>query len=131
MNIKKIVVHCSASPQGRGDNAETIHRWHLKRGWWGIGYTEVILESGEIEHGRPPYWPGAHVNGHNEHSIGVCLIGLGGDATRDQLQSLRYYITTILEKFPAAEILGHCDLDSNKSYCPGFDVKAWWQAEVE
>lgn len=131
MNIEKIVVHCSASPQGRRDDAETIHRWHLERGWSGIGYNTIILESGEIEQGRPLYWAGAHVGGHNEHSVGICLIGLGGDATRDQLQSLRYYITTILEKFPNAEILGHSDLDSKKPHCPGFDVKDWWQAGVE
>jgi len=131
VNITKIIVHCSDSPQGRGDNAETIHLWHLARGWWGIGYNSVILENGAIEQGRPTYWSGAHVNGHNQHSVGVCLIGRGGDATMNQLQSLRHYIATIRFKFPDAEVLGHSDLDSKKSYCPGFDVKLWWSAEVE
>lgn len=127
MEIKKIVVHCSASPQGRGDDAETIHRWHKQRKWDGIGYHAVIIESGDIQQGRPPYWQGAHVRGHNGHSLGVCLIGMGGDATAEQLASLKRIIKLWLELNPGAEICGHCDLDSRKPDCPGFDVGDWWK----
>ena len=124
--IKYLVVHCSASPQGRGDNAETIHRWHRERGWDGIGYHRVILENGNTEHGRPCYWNGAHVRGHNHESIGVCLIGEGGDATEQQLDSLRMVIGDLLDEHPSATVVGHCDLDSNKPNCPGFNVGDWW-----
>lgn len=125
-DIQYIVVHCSDSPQGRGDTAETLHRWHKQRGWDGIGYSAVILESGEIENGRPDYWIPSHVKGLNGVSIGVCLIGKGGDATENQLTALREYLTRKHQQYPDAEILGHCDLDSGKS-CPGFDVREWWQ----
>ena len=128
--IDTIVVHCSASPQDRGDDAETIHRWHLERGWDGIGYHAVILENGEIQRGRPDYWTGSHVRGHNRDSLGVCLIGEGGDATNEQLMSLLSIISEWKIKYPSAELFGHRDLDSKKT-CPDFDVRSWWQNETD
>ena len=124
--IKNLVVHCSDSPQGRGDNAETIHRWHLEKGWDGIGYNSVILEDGTIEQGRPIYWKGSHVGALNSISLGVCLIGLGGDATEEQLLSLREVLMQWLTLYPDAWVLGHTDLDPGKT-CPGFDVAQWWK----
>ena len=123
-DVKYIVVHCSDSPQGRGDNAATIHRWHLEKGWDGIGYHRVILEDGTVEHGRPLYWKGAHVGAQNSRSVGVCLIG-DGIYTHEQYAALRTLIFELLEQFPAAAVVGHCDLDINKT-CPQFDVKTWW-----
>tara|TARA_R110002167_G_scaffold9628_4_gene44564 strand:- start:1644 stop:2054 length:411 start_codon:yes stop_codon:yes gene_type:complete len=123
--IKKLVVHVSDSPQGRGDTAKTINRWHLENGWDGIGYHSVILEDGTIENGRPIYWKGSHVGAFNSESLGVCLIGKGGDATQEQLLSLHEQLMRWLTLFPDAEICGHTDLDPRKT-CPGFDVKKWW-----
>jgi N-acetylmuramoyl-L-alanine amidase len=124
--IKNLVVHCSDSPQNRGDTAKTIHRWHLQRGWDGIGYHAVILEDGTIEMGRPMYWKGSHVAMHNSSSLGVCLIGEGGDATEEQLLSLHEQLMRWLTMFPSATICGHRDLDSRKT-CPGFNVGRWWE----
>jgi N-acetyl-anhydromuramyl-L-alanine amidase AmpD len=123
--IKKLVVHVSDSPQGRGDTAKTINRWHLEKKWDGIGYHSVILEDGTIENGRPIYWKGSHVGAFNSESLGVCLIGKGGDATQEQLLSLHEQLMRWLTLFPDAEICGHTDLDPRKT-CPGFDVKKWW-----
>lgn len=127
--IKYLVVHCSASPQGRGDTASSIHKWHQERGFDGIGYHRVILEDGTIEHGRPDYWQGAHTRGYNEESLGVCLIGEGGDATFAQLYSLAGVVRQWLVEHPSAEVLGHRDLYSGKE-CPGFDARAWWSARL-
>jgi N-acetylmuramoyl-L-alanine amidase len=74
-NIDKIVVHCSATQEGRHLDAAEINRWHLKRGWKGIGYHYVVLLDGTIEYGRSIYEPGAHVKGMNKNSIGICYIG--------------------------------------------------------
>ena len=133
--INYLVVHVSASPQGRGDNATTIHRWHKERGWDGIGYNSVILENGKHEEGRPIYWQAAHVmdfdgdgKGNNSDSLGVCLIGEGGDATKAQLTRLRVLLEYWLSIYPDAAVVGHRDLDSRKS-CPGFDVAAWYYKE--
>jgi N-acetyl-anhydromuramyl-L-alanine amidase AmpD len=127
MDIAYLVVHCSASPQGRGDNAETIHGWHRERNWTGCGYHYVILENGCIERGRPEYWPGAHAKHHNHHSLGICLIGMGGDATAAQLESLALLLTDLIDRYPDAMPVGHNGLDpEGKPDCPGFDVAAWW-----
>ncbi len=126
MNITHIIIHCSDSPQGRGDTAATIHSWHKEKGWDGIGYHHVILEDGTVEDGRPHYWQGAHCKGYNHCSIGICLIGQH-EFSDDQIASLRSLIHRVTNyqsgKFT---ILGHCDIDPKKT-CPNFDVKAWWE----
>lgn len=119
--MKYLVVHCSDSPQGRGDNAETIHRWHKARGWSGIGYHYVITEDGAIDNGRPEYWHGAHVRGHNAHSIGICLIGIDR-FTPDQMDALRGLLIRLHGKYPEAVIVGHRDLTPSKT-CPNFDIR--------
>ncbi len=125
--IKKLVVHCSASPQGRGDQAADIHRWHLEKQFDGIGYHYVILENGEVQTGRPEYWAGAHVRWHNIGSLGIVLIGQGADATNTQLSSLRQLLNGLQSKYPTAVAMGHSDLDpEGKPDCPGFDVKNWY-----
>lgn len=124
--IKNIVIHCSDSPQGRGDDAATIHRWHLEKGWAGIGYHKVILESGEVQDGRPLFWKGAHVGPYNSESIGICLIGQG-TYTLKQWAVLRDLIYEMLGRFPNAKVVGHNELDSSK-ICPMFDVNAWWNS---
>lgn len=119
----KIVIHCSDSPQGRGDDAAEIHHWHKQRGFDGVGYHKVILEDGTIQHGRPLYWQGAHVGGHNTGSIGICLIGVDS-FTRQQYSALHYLLFKLSEKYGDVEIVGHRDLDPSKT-CPNFDVKEW------
>ena len=42
-NIDKIIVHCSATPEGRDVSTEEIKRWHTEeRGWDDIGYHWVV-----------------------------------------------------------------------------------------
>ena len=39
-NIDKIIVHCSATPEGRDVSTEEIKRWHTEeRGWDDIDIT--------------------------------------------------------------------------------------------
>ena len=121
--INKIVVHCSDSPH-RGDTAADVHRWHVGRGWSGIGYHYTIDENGHVEHGRPHYWTGAHVSGHNTGSLGIMLFGIDY-FTPVQLHALKELIEGLLLTYPEATVCGHRDLDARKS-CPNFDVKEWW-----
>ena len=70
--------------------SETIHRWHLQRGWWGIGYNVVIRVNGDIEEGRGIDTIGAHVGSKgNPVSIGVCMVGdfMNNEPTEAQLKS--------------------------------------------
>lgn len=124
--VKYIVVHCSDTPNEREHSASDIHRWHKEFGWDGIGYHFVVRRNGKIENGRPTYWPGAHVRGHNHESIGICLIGRD-KFEFNQLTSLKVHIQVLLSEFPNAQVVGHCELDSAKT-CPNFDVQAWLKA---
>ena len=73
--ITKIIVHCSATPEGKDYSVDTIRDWHLARGWRDIGYHFVIYRNGEIAEGRPIEQSGAHCKGENYCSIGICYIG--------------------------------------------------------
>lgn len=131
--INKIIIHCSATQEGRDLDAAEINRWHLKRGWNGIGYHYVVLLDGTIEYGRSIYKQGAHVKGENEGSIGICYIGgveseRGDDGdwiakdtrTPEQKESLLLLIKTLKKIHPIATIHGHNEF-ANKS-CPCFDA---------
>lgn len=122
-DMTRLVVHCSDSPNDREVDAAEIHRWHLERGWDGIGYHKVILRDGTVENGRPEYWKGSHVGAYNNNSLGVCLIGRD-EFTKFQMTSLYYVLDEWKRRYPQAMIMGHCDLDSGKS-CPNFDVAAF------
>lgn len=42
--INKIVVHCSATPEGKDFTVDNIRDWHINgRGWKDIGYHYVQL----------------------------------------------------------------------------------------
>lgn len=124
MNVRYLVVHCADTPNDGQFTAADIHDWHKERGWDGIGYHAVIRRDGTREAGRPPYWPGAHVRGHNHESLGVCLIGRD-EFTPAQMLALAELLREWSRAHPEAEVVGHRDLDSHKT-CPNFDARAWW-----
>ena len=73
--INKIIIHCSATPEGRKTSAEEIKSWHLERGFSDIGYHYIVHLDGSISYGRNIEKIGAHSRGQNKMSIGVCYIG--------------------------------------------------------
>lgn len=131
-NIKEIIIHCADTPEGRDDRAEDIRRWHKAQGWSDIGYHYVIDLDGTIEAGRDIETAGAHAQGHNANSIGICYIG-GADEqmkpkdtrTDAQKQSLLLLLKYLRQRYPKAQIIGHRDV-STKS-CPSFDAKTEYQ----
>ena len=40
--IKEVILHCSATPEGKDYSVSTIRQWHLQRGFSDIGYHYVI-----------------------------------------------------------------------------------------
>lgn len=134
-----IVVHCSASPASQDIGAREIDRWHRSRGFLRIGYHAVIRRSGLVEAApltRAYDEPGAHVQGYNSRSVGVCLVGgvMADNATPEdnftpeQKASLRTTLDMLLLRYPAATVVGHRDIPGVAKACPSFDVKAWWVA---
>ena len=127
--ITLIVIHCSAVRPGQQSSAKKINDWHHDRGFQnGIGYHYVVRRDGTIELGRPLEMIGAHVVGHNRHSIGICYEGglnsFGEDAdtrTPEQKVTLRKLLEELHRKFPKALIVGHRDLNPGKK-CPCYEV---------
>lgn len=74
-NINEIIVHCSATAEGKDFTTAQIKQWHLARGFSDIGYHWVIYRDGSVHAGRDESKIGAHCTGHNSYSIGVCYIG--------------------------------------------------------
>lgn len=127
-----IVIHCSDEPARRKTGVKEIRRWHRAKGWLDIGYHYVIKTDGTVEVGRKHDVMGAHVRGHNQHSLGICMIGgsnkdLTGpedNFTRKQWESLDQLLRSLRELYPFAEIKGHNELDDRKA-CPSFDVQEY------
>ena len=129
-DIKKIIVHCSATPEGRDVSTTEIKRWHTEeRGWSDIGYHWVIELDGSRHLGRPEEITGAHCKGHNSDSIGICYVG-GTDVDRDpkdtrteeQKAEMINLLSELLDKYPDSVIYGHRDF-ADKA-CPSFDAKS-------
>ena len=127
--INEIIVHCSATPEGRNVTVKDIDTWHRQRGFRCIGYHYVIYLDGSVHVGRPESQVGAHCLGHNSHSIGVCYIGgvaKDGKTPKDtrtdaQKESLIKLIKELKAKYPKATVHGHREY-ANKA-CPCFDAK--------
>ena len=127
--IKEIILHCSATPEGKDFHAKDIDRWHKAQGWKCIGYHYVIDLDGTVEPGRPLNEVGAHTTGHNSYSIGICYIG-GCDKTgkkakdtRTPEQKLAMYqlLYDLLNTYPKAEVSCHNQW-ANKA-CPSFKIE--------
>ena len=141
--ITEIIIHCSATrPDWMAgaptkDKVAEIRRWHVQdRGWKDIGYHFLIDRNGNIATGRPVDQIGAHVQGHNTGTIGVCLIGGHGSSeadkfadrfTADQEGQLRLLLAKLLRAYPTAtKITGHNQYAAKA--CPGFNVPSWYAA---
>ena len=129
--IKYLVVHCSATPEGRNHTAKDIDAWHRQRGFDGIGYNYVIRLDGTVEEGRDVNKIPSHVKGYNKESIGICYIGgidkntLQPKDTRTpaQKEALKKLLIDLKKLYPQAEILGHRDFPNVAKACPCFNAK--------
>lgn len=125
--ITEIIIHCSATIEGKDFSVKDIDRWHKQRGFKMVGYHYVIRLDGTIEQGRPREMIGAHCTGHNALSIGICYIG-GLDKsgkpkdTRTQVQKnvLWSLVKSLQKQYPQATLHGHNEY-ANKA-CPCFEI---------
>lgn len=129
MKVEKIIIHCSATPEGRDVTAKEIDRWHRARGFRCIGYHFVVRLDGSVERGRPENEIGAHCLGENARSIGVCYIGgidrdtLKPKDTRTPAQriALRKLVRQLEVRYPGATVHGHREFAAKA--CPCFKIK--------
>ena len=140
-----IVFHCSATKPSQDIGRPEIEAWHKAKGWTAIGYHYVIKRDGALQLGRPLEAIGAHVEGFNSHSVGVCMVGGLDEAgkgliddesgfTPQQWATARIVRDFLEALYPKARLCGHRDLSPDKDgdgtveqsewlkTCPGFNV---------
>jgi N-acetylmuramoyl-L-alanine amidase len=134
--ITHIVIHTAGAPKGVDQSAAAIRAYHMHpqprgRGWRDIGYHFVVRKDGLVELGRPVSHPGAHVEGFNAETIGICFTGHGdlSDFTLAQYERGLQLVRDLQAKHgvPTANVLGHRETTqagappSGKT-CPGSKV---------
>jgi hypothetical protein len=141
--IKYLIIHCTATPEKRVVTPADIQRWHTApkphgRGWSRVGYSDMILLSGEVIN-LAPYDDDSDVDqwevtygakGYNSISRHVVYVG-GTDKrlrpkdtrTNRQKQALAAYVFKFLYHNPNAKVIGHNQVSSKA--CPSFDVSQW------
>ena len=143
-DIKRIIIHCSATKEGQDFDVEDIRRWHKAQGWQDCGYHYVITLNGDIQEGRPLEKAGAHTKGYNQDSIGICYIGgCGNDnkpkdtRTEAQKNALYCLVKTLMKKYGVTEVKGHRDYSKDLNgdgkitpnewikSCPSFNTQEW------
>lgn len=119
--IKRIIIHHSGVDVDQ--SAKIIHDYHVNtNGWAAIGYHFLIRYDGAIEKGRPLNKMGAHVSGHNEDSIGICLTGNFSNTDLlkrpAQYNALIELVRYLLKDQPGLIIKKHNDYSNTQ--CPGY-----------
>lgn len=149
MKPMHITVHCSATRPSQDLSVADIRAMHYKKKYKDIGYHYVIRLDGSVHKGRPVTRQGAHVRGHNEDNIGICLVG-GLDSTGKpsntyndrQLEALFGLLLDLCETHTIDFdfVCGHRDWygDTNGDgkvdkydwlkECPCFNVREWFKS---
>lgn len=143
--LKYLVLHCTATPEGREVSSEMIRHWHTDpvskggRGWGQVGYTDMVHLDGSIERlvsnnedaEVDPWEVTNGVKGYNDVSRHVVYVGgvaRDGTTPRDtrtaaQRRAMERYVREFHRVFPTVRIVGHNELSAKA--CPSFDVKRW------
>ncbi len=128
--ISEIIVHCTATPEGKDYSVDDIRAWHKTRGWSDIGYHYVVYRDGRVMVGRPIGQIGAHVTGRNAGTIGVSYVGgvsKDGKTAKDtrtpaQRASLLWLVGELARIHKGVKkVSGHNQYAAKA--CPSFDVR--------
>jgi hypothetical protein len=143
--LKYLVIHCTATPEGRAVSAADIRKWHTDpvsrggRGWKQVGYTDLIHPDGKVErlvqNNEDAYvddWEVTNgASGYNSVSRHIVYAGgvaRDGKTSRDtrtpaQAEAMEKYVKDFHRRFPAVRIIGHNELAAKA--CPSFNVQKW------
>lgn len=145
MKVKHLVIHCTATPEGREVTGAEIRAWHTNpvsrggRGWKQVGYTDLFHLDGSVErlvanNEDDNVDPAEITNGaagynscsrHIVYAGGVARDGKTPKDTRTaaQKEALARYVKDFHRRFPDVKIVGHNQLAAKA--CPSFNVPAW------
>lgn len=146
--LKQLVIHCTATPEGRKVTSADIRAWHTNpvskggRGWKQVGYTDMIHLDGRVERlvennedmNVDPWEVTNGAAGYNSTSRHVVYVGgvaRDGKTPKDtrtpaQLKAMEAYVKDFHHRFPSVRIIGHNELAAKA--CPSFDVPKWLQS---
>lgn len=114
-----IVLHHTAGPDTQ--TVQQIHSYHKNtKGWAGIGYNIIVDKDGNAYWGRGLEYVGAHCQGHNSKSIGICAIGnfMEKEMPQAQKDTVKKIIVDLKKYYSSIEkIVGHKELAATS--CPG------------
>ena len=143
--MRYLVIHCTATPEGREVSADEIRRWHTApisqggRGWKQVGYTDMVHLDGRVErlvdnNEDAQVDPWEVTNGAaGDNSMSRHIVYVGGcdkagkpkdTRTEAQREALKRYVEDFHARFPQVKIVGHHELNPGKA-CPSFDVPTW------
>lgn len=146
--LKRLVLHCTATKEGREVTSDEIRHWHTDpvskggRGWKQVGYTDMIHLDGKVErlvHNNEdakvdPWEVTNGAKGYNSTSRHVVYVGgcaKDGKTPKDtrtpqQLKAMEDYVMDFHRRFPNVQIVGHNQLAAKA--CPSFDVPKWLES---
>jgi len=142
--LQYLVIHCTATAEGRIVFPNEIERWHKSappfgRGWDRVGYSKLFLLDGKVhsfvneddDDLVDPWELTYGAVGINRISRHICYVGglaTDGKTAKDtrtvaQEFAMAKYVIEMVAKYPWLVIAGHYHF-ANKA-CPSFDVKQW------
>lgn len=127
----RIILHCSDTVDSGTVSWEAIRRYHVEvKGWADIGYhwgIELVGDRWVVFPGRPEWQAGAHCQGRNSDSLGVCFVGKFDEVPPPEGQwNMGLTVVRNLcakREIPFSRVFGHREFNPHKS-CPGraFDL---------
>lgn len=142
--LELLVIHCTATPEGREVTREDIIKWHTSpkskggRGWSVPGYSELINLRGELISIHPynddevnEPWEitngASGINSRSRHIVyaGGCDKSMNPKDTRTEEQKLTLmrFVLDFVKKHPNIKVAGHYHF-ANKA-CPSFNVESF------
>lgn len=141
--LNYLIIHCSATQEGKHYTIDDIKRWHTApkpngRGWRQVGYSDAIYLDGSL-HNLVSYnndnivqgWEITNgvrgINGLSRHVVYIGGIDSKGNAkdtrTLDQSITLEQYVKKTILIHPDIKVAGHNQFAAKA--CPSFDVPKW------
>ncbi len=142
--IKFLILHCTATPEGREVTKEDIIKWHTSpvpqgRGWSKCGYSDMFTLKGSLVN-ITPYDEDDDIEGFEitngatgTNSFSRHVVYAGGmdkknknpkdTRTPQQLLAMENYVKQVVNAYPTILVAGHNQFAPKA--CPSFDTVVW------
>lgn len=147
--LKYLVIHCTATPEGRDVSAADIRRMHTSpkprgRGWRQVGYTDLFRPDGTrerlVKNNEDAYVDGweitngaAGFNSVSRHIVYAGGVAKDGKTPKDtrtpaQRSAMAEYVQDFHRRHPDVKIIGHRDLSPDRNGNGKVELGEWTKA---